>query len=215
MKPLTSALMLVQLVRLNDLWPKYGVDDEMFRRLVSSYKDALDDVDADAVEGGVGIWIRTATNGRWPSPAQVRECAMRWLSANRDFTPLTRHSEGCNVCHAPARWAVLAVEDWQTKASGTIERMIQPCHAEVHAIGQPIIPFPPNFIRWAPEATPQEVGRHEPTREVAGPSRTAQHGDVRDVLPQRIAQVLPASRHTLPSVEATRLPNRSRHVEED
>lgn len=143
--------MLAQLVRLNDTWPRWDTDDQQFERMSYSYHESLNDLDAEAVAGGVGVWIRTNTNHRWPSPAQVRECAVKWITANRDLRVRWKPEEGaCAVCGAKPRWAELSARDWRTGDTGVVVRMIHPCDAERHGAGSPYVPFPPNFIRWAP-----------------------------------------------------------------
>lgn len=154
--PLTKADMLGQLKRLHDLWPKYDADTDTFARLTNTFHDALNNHDAEAVEGVVSLWIRTGT--RFPAPSQLLDLMPRWLGANRDSVPLRSKGQGCTVCGAEPRWAILATTHYTTKEEGTVERMIHPCIADLHPPSSPIIPYPPNFLRWAP---PTET-KHEP-----------------------------------------------------
>ena len=151
-KPLTRVIMMHQLVRLNDTWPRWDTDDAQFERMAYEFHSAFQDLDAEAVEGGVSIWIRTSTGNRWPSPAQIRESAMKWVQANRDTRIIKKYDDdgACSGCGAKPRWALLQCRDHQTGEEFIVGRQIHPCDEDKHH-GTPFIPYPPNFIRWAPD----------------------------------------------------------------
>lgn len=149
--PLTPQGMAEQLVRLNDTWPRFDTDEDQIVRLAKTYHEALQDLDAEAVAGGIGLWIRTCTTNRWPGPAQVRESAMAWVKVNRASPDLPRPGAdgSCPTCKAAPRWAVLQVTDWLTNEPSRIVRQIHPCLSERHPDNSPYVPFPTNFVRWA------------------------------------------------------------------
>lgn len=152
MKPLTKVDVLDQLIRLNDTWPRYDAGDEQFERMAHSFHETLQDLDAEAVAGGVGVWVRTSVTNRWPSPAQIREMAGRWIAANRVVLPHVSSfspDAACQTCGAVPRPATLRGEDHKTKLPFLVERIILACHPDRHPPGSHYSAYPSNFVRWS------------------------------------------------------------------
>lgn len=145
----TKRFIAAQLLRLNEVFAKHS--DADLERLTGGYHGALQDLDAEQVEGAIGMAIRQEP--RFPVPARIREHAQEWRKVNRHaHRPVARpDADGvariCRYCDATPRLALLRGWDLKTGADILHHRYIAPCDtARPHPDGH--VPLPGTFVEW-------------------------------------------------------------------
>lgn len=156
--PVTPSAIAPQLARMNAVFTKYKLDD--LEGLAVGYAEALEDLDVEAVVGGVGLAIKEEP--RFPVPSKLRELAKRWVAAARPTlwpAPVAAAQDGvqpvCRVCGTQPRLAWLEGQVWRdgrlTDETFQHKRYIAPCNDRQHPAGTGYVPFPPNFLGWVEE----------------------------------------------------------------
>lgn len=148
--PITSDEMLVALVDVNTVLPKYALDDPTeAARIVRLFREALTPYDGEAVRGAAKLGLKTWE--RFPSPAAWRTVIHEWIRHNRTTIQrdeLTqRDSDGnaviCKTCRSVAR------STWLRRLDGSeYSRLIAPCDLSRHQPDDRVTHSPENFLAW-------------------------------------------------------------------
>jgi len=145
--PSTRTTIGALLNRLNAVYQRH--DPGTLTAMIPGWHDALGDLDAQQLDGAVGLAIRDEQ--RFPTPAKLREHARTWRERNRLVgAPVSRDGGDdhglCRYCRAQPRLARLH----GTQADGApceLLRYAIPCDTSVtHPHG--FVPYPDGFIRW-------------------------------------------------------------------
>lgn len=143
---------MAALDRLNAVFPKYAQGE--LGRMVDGYRAALNDMDAEKLEGAVTLALKHEM--RFPVPAKLRELGEQWARHTRapllpvPVPPIDDNSSVvCRRCNSRPRLAVLQGTHYKTGEPFEYTKYVALCDETRHQMGDHVVLTPANFLRWS------------------------------------------------------------------